>query len=63
MLLIQLSVHNGVVFQGLPHLLPTAEQAANPDESGTSSQYGLPDAAAIPDWHQMLAAGRKKEYR
>ena len=25
--------------------------------------YGLPDAAAIPDWHQMLAAGRKKEYR
>jgi glycerol-3-phosphate dehydrogenase len=27
------------------------------------THYSLPDPAAIPDWHQMLAAGRKKEYR
>lgn len=25
------------------------------------THYGLPDPAAIPDWHKMLAAARKKE--
>jgi glycerol-3-phosphate dehydrogenase len=27
------------------------------------TNYGLPDPAVIPDWHQMLAATRKKEHR
>ena len=26
------------------------------------THYGLPDPAAIPDWHKMLAAARKKEF-